>query len=77
MRICTNSQNQMNRKIFRGKSRFKGVKASTSGKPWIVFVGIGGNKFFIGRYDTEIEAAKAYNKYAKIVHGEFASLNKT
>jgi hypothetical protein len=31
---------------------------------------------FIGRYETEKEAAIEYNKQAKIHYGEFASLNE-
>lgn len=71
LRKCTHQQNCCNRK---NKSGYKGV--SFRDGQWWARIRVSYRYVFIGRYSTEIEAALAYNKKAKELHGEFASLNK-
>lgn len=77
LRICTYSQNSMNvkkRKI--STSKFKGVtKCSQTGK-WRAQIHFNKTRKNLGRFITEVDAAKAYNKAALEIHGEFASLNE-
>lgn len=54
-------------------SQYKGV--GRVGKKWIATSRFNGKIRCIGRFDTEIEAAKAYNECVKIHQGEFAWLN--
>ena len=80
LRWVTTQENKFN---TRGKkpstSQYKGVclNATTSSqKKWRADIKVNGKHITIGRYYTEIEAAKAYNEYAKEYFGEFAKLNK-
>lgn len=74
LRLATNSQNLANSKINKNNtSGYKGVaKSAYPNKPWRVRVG----KKSYGYYFTKEEAAKAYNYYAQLIYGEFASLNE-
>lgn len=79
LRICTDIENRMNRRkcpTVKGKkcsSKYKGV--CLKGKKWFSY--IGGKKKYkcIGLFDNEIDAAKAYDEFAKIMYGRFANLN--
>lgn len=79
LRHCTHSQNLMNRKKTSREarkspqSRFKGVSASRA--KWEGRISIEGQRVRIGRFETEIEAAMAYNQAALKYYGEFARLN--
>lgn len=81
LRIVTPSQNMMNRRKNKNTaSDYKGVslnKRKLRGKPysWMSTISINNKKMTIGRYDSQIEAAKAYDKKAKELFGEFAKLN--
>ena len=69
LRSCTVAQNTMNsRKSKNRSSKFKGV---TRNRPWRAYVG----PKTIGHFNTEIEAAQAYDAAAKKLYGEFARLN--
>lgn len=68
----TNNRNAKKRKDYKD-SKFKGVKKC--GKRWTCRIQFNKNRIIIGYFDTEIEAAKAYDKKAKELHGEFAWLN--
>lgn len=69
LRISTATQNQGNRSDSRGASKFKGVRRKR--KRWQAICA----QTTLGTYDTEEEAARAYNAYALVYFGEFACLN--
>jgi len=78
LRICDRTENNCNRKIsiLESKtSKYKGVSFKSEQKKYIAQIQISGIKKHIGYFDNEIEAAKAYNKSAIKLHGEFARLN--
>ena len=78
LRICTQSQNCGNRlkNRFAKQSLFKGVRPSTKTKErWRATINKDGKPRNLGTYPTEELAAKAYDKAAIEVYGEFACLN--
>ncbi|MHC4666175.1 MAG: AP2 domain-containing protein [Planctomycetota bacterium] len=58
-----------------GTSKYKGVSWYTREKRWVVKIHADGKTHTLGYFTDEIEAAKAYDKAAKIYHGDFAALN--
>lgn len=75
LRDATNQQNQYNSKVINKSSKFKGVHFESFTNKWKVQIRINKKQVTIGRYKTEVEAAKAYDSKAKEVFGEFARLN--
>lgn len=73
LRDCTPSQNRGNTLVFKNKSGYKGVYAER-GK-WKASIGFKGKTKYIGRFDCIHVAAKAYNKMALNLFGEFAYIN--
>jgi len=78
MRICTNAQNRMNNHSRTGKSAFKGVwfSAKNANRQWRANISVGDKTVHLGGYETEAEAARAYNAAALKHYGEFACLNE-
>lgn len=56
-------------------SRFKGVCFSKKTSKWQAGIKVNGKSIYLGQYDTEIEAALAYDKSAKEHFGEYAFTN--
>lgn len=76
LRIATASQNQANRPGQRGSSIFKGVHYRPSGKrPWYAAIRVDHELIHLGSFETEVDAAGAYDKVAFQHFGEFAFLN--
>ena len=76
LRIVTKSQNNMNRSGRRGtSSKYKGVSWSKTINCWRAMISVNKKGIFLGRFDSETEAAKAYDEAAKKYHGEYAYLN--
>ena len=76
LRLATRSQNLANRiKRKTLTSRHKGVYYETQTKKWLAGITVKGKYIYIGRYIKEADAAKAYDKKAKEMFGEFAYLN--
>jgi len=82
LRICTPAQNQHNRLPQRNKSSvFKGVHLVNRYykdkiyKYWLSVIRLEGHGIHLGNFDTEIEAAKAYDLKAIELFGEYAHTN--
>ena len=76
LRICTQSQNQMNRnKTIKNKTGYKGVIQKSNNK-FGVQITLNKKIIHIGYYIDPKDAARAYNEAAIKYHGEFANLNK-
>jgi len=77
LRICTRSQNAMNRKPI-GESKYLGVsyhKDRNGNKSIRATIRINGDEIHLGTYETEELAARSYDRVANEYHGEFANLN--
>lgn len=90
LRFCTRSENQKNKKPT-GRSKYLGVSIHKTKRKYITKKGLkkeytytsiiahikaNGKYLHLGTFNTELEAALAYNKAAVKYHGEFANLNK-
>jgi len=76
LRVCTNAQNQQNRKTVSGKSKYKGVSWRGGGyNRWFAMIKVDREPKCLGYFDTEEQAAIAYNEAAQEYFGEFANLN--
>jgi len=77
LRICTRSQNCQNKSVRAdSKSGFKGVdQRATRFRAYIGDPNRKNRHINLGYYTTAEEAARAYDKKATELHGEFATLN--
>ncbi len=90
LRFATPTQNAWNKKfklkkkyigVFKFKSKSNGsrIRKRTTDKEWYALISYTENgkriTKYIGYYDTELEAAKAYNEESIKIRGEFAMLN--
>lgn len=75
LRVCTNAENLRNRvKSPQCKlSQYKGAVPVKGG--WDAVISVGGRPKYIGTYETEREAALAYDRAAEQRYGEYAQLN--
>lgn len=76
LRSCTRSQNCANIPNKAGRSRFKGVQWITRKSSWQARIRVDWHSRFLGWFETEEEAALAYNAAALAAWGEFAKLNE-
>ena len=74
LRLVTKQQNAANARSRGGKSKYRGVHQQKSGR-WAAQISKAKYRLCLGTYDTEEEAAAAYDEAAKSIHGEFARLN--
>lgn len=75
LRTCTASQNQANQQKTRGEAKFKGAYYHKKCKKWVAQIQFHNKRLWVGVFDSEIEAAKAYDVKAKELFGGFARLN--
>jgi len=76
LRLATHSQNNCNRPKRRNTtSRFVGVHFAKKMNKWAAQIKYTGGKKWLGYFDNETDAAKAFDAAAIKYHGEFARLN--
>ena len=77
LRFCNDMQNQQNGSSRRGSSsKYKGVSYHKRDNKWIAQIRRNKKLCYLGMFEKEAEAARAYNRAAKEYFGEFAKLNE-
>lgn len=77
LRVVTQQQNSFNRPANKNKesSKYKGVHRSKEKNLWLAIIKLNRKPNHLGYFNSEIDAAIAYNENAKILFGEYARLN--
>ena len=77
LRLATYCQNNCNIKTSKAgcSSQYRGVHWDKQVKRWRAHLQSDGKHIGLGYFDSEIDAARAYDAAAKKYHGEFARLN--
>lgn len=78
LRKCTIQQNTFNKhRTKKGSSQYKGVCWQKQARKWRAYIKKDYKGIYLGLYESEVDAAKAYNKAAIKHFGEYANLNNT
>lgn len=76
LRACTPTQNSRNVRVRSGKSsQYKGVCLDKKRGGWIARIRVDKISIFLGRFDSELDAARAYDRKALEAFGEFGRTN--
>jgi len=77
LRLSTPSQNSCNSRRDKSNtySQYRGVSFSKRKGKWFAAIRANGKKLWLGYFDSELAAAKAYDRAARKYHGQFATLN--
>lgn len=76
LRIANDRQNSFNRRKSLGKSSvYRGVTWHRGCGKWQAAICVAGQDTYLGLFESEVEAARAFNDAAMVHHGSFASLN--
>jgi hypothetical protein len=76
LRLATRSQNNANRSpVNNASSKYLGVGFEKDRGKWTARIRVNNKGIRLGSFNNEKDAAKAYDKKAIELHGEFANLN--
>jgi hypothetical protein len=75
LRPATHSQNNYNSPSHRGTSKYKGVYWYKRYRKWRAKAKLNGRHYHLGYFDSEEDAARAFDDFAREHHGPFARLN--
>lgn len=77
LRQATYAQNSWNRGKNRvpSYSKYKGVSLHGTDRKWQAQICVHGKRIYLGRFNSELEAAMAYDAAAVKYHGRYANVN--
>jgi len=77
LRPATHRQNMWNhlKRKTRCGSKYKGIDRASDMKHWRARIRFKGKRIYLGSFENEIDAAKAYDEAAKKYYGQYAALN--
>jgi hypothetical protein len=76
LRVCSISLNQANQKLSqRNTSGYKGVTWKTNRNKWAAQISCASQYFYLGLYDSALDAARAYDAAALEMFGNHAKTN--
>lgn len=78
LRVCSSKENSRNKtkQVGAYSSKYKGVSYHKRNKKWGASIRCDGTIKFLGLFESEADAARAYNAAALNLHGDFAKLNE-
>lgn len=76
LRVATSAQNGWNRSKMSAVNKYKGISLIKETGLWDARIHANNQRYYLGHFKTEEEAALAYNEAACRLHGEFARLNE-
>ena len=76
LRVCTHQENTQNAAKIQGTySRFKGVSYRKERDRYFAQIYYNNEQFYLGLFEKEVDAARAYDRNAVELFGEFACVN--
>ena len=75
LRLCSNAENQHNKRVQPHSSKYKGVWWDAPSGKWRAGIAINGRNKHLGYFTSELDAAHAYDEAALKAWGEFARKN--
>lgn len=77
LRPASQVQSVWHRRKFKkpSRSKYKGVDWASDMKRWRARIRVNGKRIYLGSFENELDAARAYDEAAKKYHGEYADLN--
>jgi hypothetical protein len=76
LRVCKNCENLWNAFKPKGASKYKGVCFNKQTNQWQAEIQVHKKRIWLGRHNSEEEAARAYDDAAIIYHNQYARLNR-
>lgn len=73
LRIVTHRENMSNQTKRPGSSKYRGVTFKKKEKKWVAQIQINGKRTYLGRFDIEEDAAKAFLEVAERVYGKYGT----